>query len=238
MLADPVGGTGPQLVFAIGTVASGAKPTLTYRVRVGAGSQSGNGINSAQAVGSGVTSNRATARVQVTGGVFASDAYVIGKVFADCNRDGIQAGDEPGIPGVRIYIEDGTYVVTDEEGKYSLYGLTPRTHVAKIDRTTLPAGASLVVLNNRNAMDGGSRFLDLSNGELHKADFAIAECDAGVREQIAARRKALGQNSEIGQAVGVQLTGTTTHGRQPPTRAPCRPAARSACRVRDPARAG
>ncbi|MDB5953773.1 MAG: hypothetical protein JWP60_381, partial [Ramlibacter sp.] len=207
-LADPSGGAGPQLVFAIGTVAAAAKPTLTYRVRVGASSQGGNGINTAQAIAGGVASNRATARVQVTGGVFSGDAYVIGKVFADCNRDGVQAGDEPGLPGVRIYLEDGTYAVTDEEGKYSLYGLTPRTHVAKLDRTTLPAGASLVVLNNRNAMDAGSRFVDLTNGELHKADFAVAECDAGVRQQIAARRKALGQTSEIAQAVGVLLSAT------------------------------
>jgi hypothetical protein len=178
---------------------------LTYRVRVGAGSQSGNGINTAQAASGAVRSNRSSVRVQVVGGVFSNKAYVIGKVFADCSRNGVQDAGEPGIPGVRIYLEDGTYAVTDEEGKYSFYGLEPRTHVAKVDNITLPAGATLAVLNNRNAFDAGSRFVDLINGELHKADFAIAECTPGIREQIAARRKALGNPSEITQAAGTLL---------------------------------
>src|SRR5690606_11865891 len=139
-VADPQGAGGGRLRFAIGTVRAGTTAVLSYRLRAGAGSLGSNGINTAQASGGGVTSNRASARVQVVGGVFADDAYLIGKVYADCNRNGLQDPGEPGIPGVRIYLEDGTYAVTDEEGKYSLYGLVPRTHVAKVDRTTLPAG--------------------------------------------------------------------------------------------------
>ena len=52
----------------------------------------------------------------------AEEAFVIGKVTLDCNRNGIQdeeAG-EIGIPGVRLYLEDGTFAITDSEGKYSL----------------------------------------------------------------------------------------------------------------------
>lgn len=204
--ADPAGGAGPGLQFAVGSIATGGQPTLSYRVRVGVGSQGGNGINTAQAASGAVRSNRSSARVQVLGGVFSGKAYVIGKVFADCRRDGVQDAGDPGIPGVRIYLEDGTYAVTDEEGKYSFYGLEPRTHVAKVDRTTLPAGATLEVLNNRNAMDAGSRFVDLTRSELHKADFAIAECTPGIREQIAARRKALANPSEILQAASTLLS--------------------------------
>jgi uncharacterized repeat protein (TIGR01451 family) len=207
-LADPAGGAGPVLQFAVGALATGAQPVLTYRVRIGAGSQSGNGINTAQAASGTVRSNNSSVRVQVVGGVFSNKAYVIGKVFADCSKNGVQDAGEPGIPGVRIYIEDGTYAVTDEEGKYSFYGLEPRTHVAKLDNITLPAGATLAVLGNRNAFDGGSRFVDLINGELHKADFAINECTPGIREQIEARRKALSNPSEITQAAGTLLQAT------------------------------
>lgn len=209
---DPDGAPGPQLAFNAGRIEAGSQVVLTYRLRVGPGSQNGTGINTAQAAGQGVTSNRATARVLVLGGVFSSDGYVIGKVYADCSRNGLQDAGEPGIPGVRIYLEDGTYAITDEEGKYSLYGLSPRTHVAKVDATTLPAGATLRVLDNRNARDAGSRFVDLKNGELHKADFAIEQCDAGVREQVAARRKALQNPSEISQAAGVLLSPSAAAG--------------------------
>ena len=204
-LADPAGGAGPALQFSLGLVAVGAKPVLTYRVRVGAGSQGGNGVNTAQAASGNVLSNNSSVRVQVVGGVFSSKAYLIGKVFADCRQNGIQDAGESGIPGVRLYLEDGTYAVTDEEGKYSLYGLTPRTHVIKIDSTTLPAGTTLEVLSNRNALDPVSRFVDLTHGELQKADFAIAECTPDIRQQVAARRKALNAPNEIVQAGGLLL---------------------------------
>ena len=205
-IPDPAGGVGPGLQFSLGRIALGDKPVLSYRLRVGAGSQSGNGVNTAQAISGSVQSNSSSARVKVIGSVFSEKAYLIGKVFADCRQNGVQDAGEPGIPGVRLYLVDGTYAVTDEEGKYSLYGLSPRTHVVKIDRTTLPAGATLEVLNNRNALDPASRFADLTNGELHKADFAIAECTPGIHEQVAARRKALIAPSEILQAAGVLLS--------------------------------
>ena len=211
-LPDPAGDTGPGLQFALGSIAAASQPTLTYRVRVGVGAQGGSGINTAQAQSGSVLSNRASARVQVVGGVFSNKAYIIGKVYADCGRDGVQRPGDPGIPGVRIYLEDGTYAVTDEEGKYSFYGLTPRTHIVKVDNTTLPAGASLEVLSNRNALDAGSLFADLTNGELFKANFAIAQCTPSIREQIAARRKALTNPSEILQAAGTLLSPNTSTG--------------------------
>jgi uncharacterized repeat protein (TIGR01451 family) len=211
-LADPSGGAGPSLQFALGNLAASAQTALTYRVRIGAGSLGGTGVNTAQAASASVQSNRSSVRVRVVGGVFSSKAYIIGKVFADCSRDGNQDAGEPGVPGVRIYLEDGTYAVTDEEGKYSFYGLEPRTHVVKLDNTTLPAGATLEILGNRQALDAGSRFADLSQGELHKADFAIAECNAGITAQIAARRQALTNPSEVLQAAGNLLSSNKTVG--------------------------
>ena len=208
-LPDPAGDTGPSLQFALGSIAAGAQPTLSYRVRVGVGAQGGTGINTAQAQSGSVLSNRASARVQVVGGVFSDKAYIIGKVYADCGHAGVQQPGDLGIPGVRIYLEDGTYAVTDEQGKYSFYGLTPRTHIVKLDNTTLPTGASLEVLSNRNAMDAGSQFADLTNGELFKVNFAITECTPSIREQIAARRKALTNPSEILQAAGALLSPNT-----------------------------
>jgi uncharacterized repeat protein (TIGR01451 family) len=211
-LADPAGGAGPRLQFALGVVAVSAQPVLRYRLRVGAGSQSGDGINTAQAVSGSQKSNRSSARVQVVGGVFSQKAYIIGKVFAECHRDGVENGvqdaGEPGIPGVRLFLEDGTYAVTDEQGKYSMYGLSPRTHVVKIDGTTLPKGATLEVLNNRHALDPASQFADLTHGELRKVDFAIAECTPAIQAQIAARRNALNMPAEILQAASQLLSST------------------------------
>jgi uncharacterized repeat protein (TIGR01451 family) len=205
-LANPAGGGGPALTFTLGLLAKGTQATLTYRVRIGVGAQSGTGTNLAQASSGLIVSNRASATVQLDGGVFSDKAYLIGKIYADCNVNGSQDPGEPGIPGVRIYLEDGTYVVSDEEGKYSLYGLTPRMHVAKVDLTTLPSGTRLEILNNRNAFDAGSAFVDLTNGELHKTDFAVSGCSADLDVQIAARRRALKDPGEVLQAAATLLS--------------------------------
>src|SRR5204863_503504 len=96
-------------------------------------------------------------------------------------------------------------------GKYSLYGLIPRLHVAKVDASTLPAGTRLEVLGNRNALDATSAFVDLTNGELHKTDFGLAGCPAGLREQIEARRQALKTPSEILQLSRTLFSENNTH---------------------------
>ncbi len=199
-IADPAGKAGPRLVFDIGPVAKDQQRKFSYRVRVGPGAMQGDGINrvfaSYRASGSGAVyteSNLASAKVTVVGGVFSDRAFVIGKVYADCNVNGIQDAGEVGVPGVRLYLEDGTNVISDSEGKFSLYGLSPRTHVLKIDRSTLPAGigvADLLELSNRNLGKADSRILDLQNGELHKADFAIKTCSDTVMAEVQARRKA------------------------------------------------
>ncbi len=152
-MADPRIGKGTLLTFTLPALATGTPTNLSYRVKLGPNSLSGDGINRAQAQVLTAVSNVATAGVQIDGGVFSNDAFIIGKVFLDCNNNRINDEAESGIPGVRLYLEDGTYVITDEEGKYSLYGITPKTHVLKVDKSSLPPGAALEILSNRNAGD-------------------------------------------------------------------------------------
>ena len=204
-LADPQGGAGPRLVFNIGHMAKDQIVSVGYRVRVGPGALQGDGINrvvaSYRPTGGNALyseSNVAAAKVTVAGGTFTDKAYVVGKVFADCDANGMQAKSpdglsEVGVPGVRIYLQDGTNAITDSEGKFSFYGLAARTHVLKIDRTTLPNGVTpmdFIQLSNRNLGKGDSRIVDLKNGELHKANFAIGRCSDAVMTQVDQRRKA------------------------------------------------
>ena len=193
LVADPAGSPGPVLNFAVGNFAANTPVTITYRVRVGVGSQQGDGINRALANGLvggvPVQSNRAQARIRITGGVFFQEACVLGKVFVDCNRNRIQDAEEVGIPGVRFYLQDGTHLVSDSEGKYSICGLPARTSVMRVDTTTLPAGSELVTSSNRNALDAGSLFLDLKFGELHRADFIEGSCSREVLDQVFERRR-------------------------------------------------
>ena len=194
--ADPAGGRGPNLSFSISTLADNSTTTFTYRVRLDPGAPQGDGINRAQASSPWPlpkTSNIASVQVKVQGGVFSDQAYVLGKIYLDCNGNGEQdIGEqgmgEVGIPGVRLYLEDGSFALSDSEGKYSFYGLSARTHVLKLDASTLPTGAKMSAFSQRHAGDGNSRFVDLKNGELHRADFASNTCTAAVVDEVRARR--------------------------------------------------
>ena len=196
-IADPTGGVGPNLTFAIGALAANSELTLTYRVRVAVGSQQGDGINRARAKPLPSTncqaqpaecSNESRWQVRINAGVFTTDACVLGKVFVDCNGNSVQDGEELGIPGVRLYLQNGRFAITDSEGKYSMCGLPPRTHVIKPDTLTLPRGARLTTSSSRNAGDANSLFVDLKNGELHRADFIEGSCSNPLLEQVKARR--------------------------------------------------
>lgn len=214
-VGDPSGGAGPRLEWAIGDrLPAAASHTLRYRVRVGTGALQGDGVNRAQAFATApeiVASNLATAKVRVEAGVFSDRGIVMGTVYADCDADGLKGLDEPGVPGVRLWMEDGTSVLTDSAGRYSLYGLSPRTHVFKLDPLTLPAGAMPLASAQRNAGDGRSRFVDLGPGELQRADFALGGCSATMREEIARRVIAAGkQAEEITGSLRTSLSPTTT----------------------------
>lgn len=210
-VADPKGGTGPYLNLGLGTLAVNHTAKIEYRVQVGPNALNGDGINRAKVIDKqGVTSNEAQAKVKVKPGVFSSDAFIIGKVYTDCNRNGMQDAGELGVPGVRIFMEDGTYVITDREGKYDFYGVSPKTHVLKVDRTTLPADAELVLQGNRNAGDPSSRFADVKRGELHRADFAIANhaevCSAPLLNAVEQRREKINaSNFNLEKAINQQL---------------------------------
>ncbi len=190
--ADPTGGVGPHLLFPVGTLADGESTTLTYRVRLTPGAEKGNGINTAQATALGppvLLSNRAQARVRPDPGIFDPSSVIIGTVFVDANGNDIQDPGEPGVPGVRLVLEDGTYAITDASGQYSIYGQRPVAHVIKLDPHTLPPGAKLGGKGPRFAGSPGSRFADLKSHELHKANFMLVEPGEALYAAIEARRR-------------------------------------------------
>ena len=204
-IADPAGGRGPHLTFNIGTLAASADVKLSYRVLVGAGTAMGANLNHAVAVSGTSQSNTASARVLVQGGILSDNGFIVGKVFQDCNGNRMQDRGEMGIPGIRIYLDDGTFAITDSEGRYSIYGVPGRTHILKVDMYSLPANTQFSAISSRNAGDGGSRFIDLKFGEMQKADFAISNCTSASVEDIKQRRQALGPQEELARAVKAQF---------------------------------
>lgn len=174
---DPVVSGAGKLTFAVGGLPAGSSVALTYGASVGPDSPNGDGINTAFAAGSTASgvllSNRAQVKLVINEGVFTSNGLIIGKIFVDKNKNKIQDAGEEGIPGVTIYMEDGTRVITGTDGKFSIFGVTAVTHVLRVDETSLPKGAVLEPLSNRFAGDGSSQFVDMPPGGLFKANFAV-----------------------------------------------------------------
>jgi len=209
---------GKYQVLNLGNMANGESKKITYRVLVGASSLGGDGINRAIAVanneqGQSLVSREAQWKIDVERGVMNTDGIIVGKVYHDINRDGIQQKEdgELGVAGVRIYMENGNFIVTDPEGKYNFYGVSAKTHVLKVDRTTIPRETELVTQSNRNAGDAGSRFVDLKYGELHRADFAIVggmgDSTERLNAELIARSKSVSaKNNTLEQAVKTALT--------------------------------
>lgn len=173
-VTDPqISSDGRTLTISLGDMEANAEIEIRYVVEVAAGARLGEAINTVRAAGDGnVTSNVAEASVRVKEDLFRSKAFIIGTVFT-----GPPASDDlEGVEGVRIYLEDGTYVVTDEDGKYHFEGVEPGTHVVQMDTESIPEGYMpvLVEKNTRFAGRAYSQFVDIQGGTLWRADFYIA----------------------------------------------------------------
>ena len=184
-IADPLVTAMRTFAWTFASLAPGAALEITYLSVAGPDSLKGNGINTVSAsglsLGRSIVSNNALVKVKITGGIFTDKGTIIGKVFLDRDGNGIQnqgmsmkpgKPDEPGIPNVVLYLEDGTRVITDPDGKYSITGVLPGTHVLRVDETSLPEHMVLVPRSNRFLGDGASQFVDMTAGGLFQADFA------------------------------------------------------------------
>lgn len=171
-LADPaVSGDGRSLTFSVGNLAAGARAEVVYVAEVGAGANQGKATNTATATGSdSATSNAASATVKVIEDLFMSKTTLVGRVFEGCADTG------RGIAGVRIFLEDGTYVVTDKNGMYHFAALNPGSHVVQLDTITIPEGFEPVVCEEHSRFAGTpfSRFVELQGGSLWRADFHVS----------------------------------------------------------------
>jgi uncharacterized repeat protein (TIGR01451 family) len=192
---DMEGGVGPILTFKNLYLKHAKDYAIEYRVRANVGSDRGTGINSAYGVMGGGADKRmsetARVKVKVSAGVFTKEGCVLGKVYMDCSGNNQQDEGELGVPGVVMVLQDGTSITTDANGQYSLCGLKPITSVIKLDEWTLPEGSQLGLVDSRNVGNPNSRFVDVKDGELHRADFRVLGCSKTLMDNLKNRIKQL-----------------------------------------------
>ena len=193
---DPIADGVGDYRFEIGNMLPLQERELTYVLHYTALARIGRNYNTAivdgRQAGTGEYRSSNVASTYVThdnsGGVFAREASILGSVFMDCNGDGLRDGpEEPGVPGVKIVTQSGLSVVTDIDGKYSLFGLRPVSHVLAVMTDTLPVETKVAVTRTTDLLRGGSRLVPLTRGELQTENFALGRCTPDALDDVAER---------------------------------------------------
>ncbi len=162
---------GRVLTIALGDLAAGASAKVTYGMTVRPDAPPGRVLNDALARDGLGRQARASAVVDLVREAIADRMTIIGRITAGaCSVDEDQ---RTGIAGVRVMLEDGTFAITDADGRYHFEGVVPGTHVVQVSRMTLPESARLVdcSASTRNAGSASSRFVIGQGGQLVVADF-------------------------------------------------------------------
>ena len=126
-------------------------------------------------------SNVAKAFVKARKGVFTDKGFIVGRVFVDKNKNREFDEGEKGLANVKIYMEDGRYVITDSEGKYHFDNVDVGIHVLKIDRESIK-GYRPQEVDSRNMLDGKSVLVSMKEGEIEEVNFALIE--EGIRKKV------------------------------------------------------
>ncbi|HOG51463.1 MAG TPA: SdrD B-like domain-containing protein, partial [Lentisphaeria bacterium] len=190
-----ISSNGQSLQWDLGTLAPNSSVTIVYACVVTTGARPGRRTNLATVsavmpMGSYLEADTGV-DVEVEVGIFHNDSIIFGRVFVDQNDDKLQNYAEPGIQGVRLILEDGTYVLTDREGKYHFSGIKPGMRVLRLDETSLPPGMRPAIVDSQNALNPLSRMVELRYGTPHKANFRVVP----VKKEGAAPAPAAGASA-------------------------------------------
>ncbi|HEX5184059.1 MAG TPA: hypothetical protein VFW19_13040 [Allosphingosinicella sp.] len=196
-------------------LAPGASATITYGMEVLGTAAEGDTVNQADGHdGKGTTSNTGDAVVRIRRDAIADRVTIEGRVTdGGCPSTSLGTGGKPGpstslgtgrgLPGVRIMLEDGSYAVTDPDGRYHFEGVTAGTHVVQMDDTTLPADRAAVDCSpdTRSGGRAFSRFVDGHGGDLKRVDFhAVAAPPRAPRRAAAETRPKPASDAEAAGA--------------------------------------
>ncbi len=178
----------------------GEKIEMKYVAVIGAGTVDGEAVNTAWASAPGAgKSNIAKTTLKLKEELWRSKGFILGQVYeADvpCEHNttkgvaksdaapgssviGLDGKPHPlrgcGVEGVKLYMEDGRYVVTDKNGRYHFVDVSNGTHVVQIDEYSIKGRYTIEQCerNTRFAGKARSQFVEVHHGGLNRADFCL-----------------------------------------------------------------
>lgn len=173
--------SGRTLTWTLPTLAAAESHQITYAATVVPDVAPGSTlVNSVAVTGTATLGNlpitaTASTTITVIEGLLNMRRVVTGRVFFDDRHNGyFTKGDRP-IAGVRVYLEDGSFVVTDSAGDFSFPSVRPGMHVLRVDPLTLPPAAKTRSDEPMNTNYSLQRLLHgvLDDGTMEDVEFAI-----------------------------------------------------------------
>lgn len=162
---------GSGFALNLGTLAPGTSRTITYVMTLRADAAAGTIMNEASVTDERGRSSKTGVPLRVLAEDLGSRLMLAGTVRSGtCEKRGAP------IEGVRVMLEDGSFAVTDADGRYHFADLVPGSHVVRAIPATLPEGARLIdcTQSTRSAGSAQSRFIAGQGGTLAVADFVVA----------------------------------------------------------------
>ncbi|MFO1241037.1 MAG: hypothetical protein U1E64_11860 [Sphingomonadaceae bacterium] len=201
-IAYAISPDGRNLSVGLPPLAAGSNGTMTYILEIRPDAKPGVSLNRASARDNrGAQSPTADASVRILRDGITDRMTIIGRITdGGCMVDPDAAN---GVPGVRVMLEDGSYAVTDIEGRYHFEGVVPGLHVVQIDPSSLPSDQipADCANNARSAGSAISRFVDGRGGSLMRVDFRTTSGRNTARQQAnSVRRLAPSSDAEAAGA--------------------------------------
>lgn len=162
---------GRQFSIALGDIPAAGSLRVAYAMSVRPDAPSGRVLNEAVARDALGREFRTNVALDLERDGIGERMTIIGRVTAGSCR--LPEKERTGISGVRVMLEDGSFAITDADGRYHFEGVVPGTHVVQVARMTLPEGTRMVDCSRstRNARSSISRFAIGQGGSLVVADF-------------------------------------------------------------------
>ena len=191
VLTEPgVAANGREFRVIVPAIAPSRTVLLTYLAEVVVSARPGSALNRATAADNrGAASNVAEATIAIKRDQLGDRMTIIGRIAdGGCSVDPAKAA---GVAGVRVMLQDGSYAVTDADGRYHFEGVRPGLHVVQIDPSTLPLDRSAAdcARSTQSAGSAISRFVEGRGGALKRADFrTIASAPRAAATTVAPRQ--------------------------------------------------
>ena len=160
---------GKSLKFLVPRVEPHQTVEVTFIASVTAGVEDAKVVNEAWITKNTIfKSNVATAMTKIKEELMRSKGIILGKIYDEKNST-------LGVANVRVYLENGMYVVTDEKGKYHFSGIDAGRHIIQVDKGLLPTGYEMATCqeNSSSAGKNYSKFLNLGRGALKRVNFCL-----------------------------------------------------------------